>query len=142
MSEYTMTSFVKDLDTKLTFLSDLKLPYLTMNPKSGSSNLLSFSGWLSRNWLAFSRISKWAMSHLSFSLVNKDEAPKYSYPNLYHKYQPQHILSWCRSRGISTRDLPRTCDTSLKVKWFLNLTKNYTKMFQHYTRSDLSLIHI
>ena len=136
VSKYTCPDFVAQLEKKLEVLKSYNLPYLSINDRTGScSKFLTFPGWLCRNWVSFARTCKWTISHLSNSLIEKNQCKHYDYPSIPSKFTRNQIVSWCESRNIETKNIP--LNKTQAQEWYIRLRNNYSLLYQDYSETDI-----
>lgn len=92
-------SFIRENSPYLDRFKKTSIDWLKILPYKGGS----FGGWVSENYLGFSRIMKWFFQNSGEAMVVQDNIPN---PNLpQKKWLKKHNLHWLQCRGLDSSGL-------------------------------------
>ena len=92
------SSIIRQICRYFNMFFDMKLEWLKIIPIGGSN----FSGWVSENWLALSRISKWVYSIVvNMHSAIKKKACSYDIPR--SQWNMNQNRNWLKVRGLETK---------------------------------------
>ena len=114
-------------------LNQSKVHYLPLHPSCGSSEM-NYGKWLSKNWIAHQRISKWI--HADFpTYATHDLRSSSVQGKLFPSYTLAEIRRWCSTRGVP---IPRHIKKLNETRaWFINIVVNFDQLFSHYSEDDI-----